>query len=216
MRKLSALLILGYLYKVLKKPYKEHPFYDAGIIDENGNMLIEPNKMSSAQKKVYTVLNKFSFSLKKILDKNPTLKAGIIGALFGSIFMKESASDEIDSPFVLYNGKEAIKIKTNRYNTEAGLVELVTEEGVVVTGKDNTQEIDLLNEEIANSTAYMAIGDTRDLVMNIMVKRKALLRKKKNLPFLIQMADKNAMSHGSIIEFEPVAPKDKLKNKENI
>jgi len=64
---LSDTLIVYMFLKKLTTPFKEWEAYKLGIIDEDGNKLKEPK--TSKEKAAWTILDKFIWNIKKILQK---------------------------------------------------------------------------------------------------------------------------------------------------
>jgi hypothetical protein len=61
------LLITYRIVKLLTMPWEQHEAFKTGIIDRNGNKLKKP--ITTAEKNSYTILHRFVFNLKRILQK---------------------------------------------------------------------------------------------------------------------------------------------------
>ena len=63
-------LIITYrVIKVLVTPFEKMEAYKRGIIDEKGKVLIKFKDVRAGDKKHYTILHRFCFNLKRILQK---------------------------------------------------------------------------------------------------------------------------------------------------
>jgi len=63
-------LITYRIVKLLSIPFKDQDAYKLGIIDEKGNVLKKYRTLkTTAEKKAYTLLHRFVFNLKRILQK---------------------------------------------------------------------------------------------------------------------------------------------------
>jgi hypothetical protein len=105
------LLITYRVIKLLVTPFKKTGAFKAGIIDENGKVLIKFKNVTGTAKKHYTILHRFVFNLKRILKK-----VGL-GSRLGSfavalaLLIKEDRSyaqhkDSIESAIVTYLKEE--------------------------------------------------------------------------------------------------------------
>lgn len=64
------LLITYRIVKLISTPWEQQEAYKFGIIDKNGKVLRKSNKLNTeAEKDSYTVLHRFIFNLKRILQK---------------------------------------------------------------------------------------------------------------------------------------------------
>jgi hypothetical protein len=68
--RLVDLLITYRIVKLLSTDFKDQEAFKFGIIDKNGKVLRKANKLNTeAEKNSYTVLHRFVFNLKRILQK---------------------------------------------------------------------------------------------------------------------------------------------------
>jgi len=64
------LLITYRIVKLISTPWEQQEAFKFGIIDKNGNVLKKSNKLNTeAEKDSYTILHRFIFNLKRILQK---------------------------------------------------------------------------------------------------------------------------------------------------
>ena len=105
-------LIITYrVVKMLVTPFKKFKAFELGIIDEKGKSLIKMKKVQRSDKKHYTMLHRFVFNLKRILQK-----VGLGGGLGSfavalALLIKEDKSmsqhkDLIESAVVKYLKEE--------------------------------------------------------------------------------------------------------------
>ena len=105
-------LIITYrVVKMLVTPFKKFKAFELGIIDEKGKSLIKMKKVQRSDKKHYTMLHRFVFNLKRILQK-----VGLGGGLGSfavalALLIKEDKSmtqhkDLIESAVVTYLKEE--------------------------------------------------------------------------------------------------------------
>lgn len=154
-KRLVALATLTAIYRYLRRPYKDHPFYKVGIIDENGDMLVTKKEMTPEQKKEYGYINLFVYKIKRILDKNKIFRYSLIAAVTSAMFLKENEESQI----YLYNGEYAIPLDPNILKESNTLyVKVATESGEKLVNRNELQKFDLL-EEIANTTANVAMPE---------------------------------------------------------
>ena len=105
-------LIITYrVVKMLVTPFNKFKAYELGIIDEKGKNLIKMKQVKGSDRKHYTMLHRFVFNLKRILQK-----VGL-GSRLGSfavalaLLIKEDKSmaqhkDQIESAVVSYLKEE--------------------------------------------------------------------------------------------------------------
>lgn len=162
-KKLLIGAALLFLYRFITKPWKETPFYAAGIIDENGKMLYtDSSTMTNEQKAVYTKLAVLSYELRKLLNMFPLMRFQLIGVLLKVLFMKESIeSSESNFIMVRYNGilgliKESESIKEHTVYLETGDVLSVglnyKFDDVYIFGEDVTNTTDALEARQADTS----------------------------------------------------------------
>ena len=59
------------MLKMLIQPFNQSDAYRLGVIDSNGNVKVEPSKMTSAQKNAYDLLDRIVFTIKRLLNRLP-------------------------------------------------------------------------------------------------------------------------------------------------
>ena len=108
-------LIITYrVVKMLVTPFNKFKAYDLGIIDEKGKSLKKMKEVKGSDRKHYTMLHRFVFNLKRILQK-----VGL-GSRLGSfavalaLLIKEDKSyaehkDAIESAVITYLKEENLK-----------------------------------------------------------------------------------------------------------
>ena len=95
---MSALVDTYITYRIittLVKPWKEQDAYEFGILDEKGKVLRKAKTLkNSKEKESYTLLIRFIFNLKRIMEKFPGGKSKMgsytVAAL---VFLREEAED---------------------------------------------------------------------------------------------------------------------------
>lgn len=140
--KVIGLAVLGKIYTMLKNNWSDSPLFKAGIIDKDGNQIVDKKDFTSDQSNAWTHINVFGYKLKKILVKNPALKLSLLSAAASAIFLKES---EQAFPFVMYQGEPVFYL---------GNGEIVTEDGPKFVNE--SEILDLFEE---NSVAGVAMYD---------------------------------------------------------
>ena len=86
-------------YKIIStlvKPWKEQDAYKLGIIDDNGKTLRKAKTLKTTEEKnAYTILIRFIFNLKRILEKIPGGKSKFASyAAAAVLLLKEEENDE--------------------------------------------------------------------------------------------------------------------------
>lgn len=93
------LLITYRIVKLISTPWEQQEAFKFGIIDKNGNVLKKSNKLNTeAEKDSYTILHRFVFNLKRILQK-----VGLGSSL---------SSFAVALAFILKEDKELLKHKS--------------------------------------------------------------------------------------------------------
>ena len=84
------LLITYRVIKLLVTPFNKMPAFKKGIIDADGNVLIKFKKVQGNDRKHYTILHRFVFNLKRIINFIPggKSKLGTYAAALG-LLLKE-------------------------------------------------------------------------------------------------------------------------------
>jgi hypothetical protein len=93
------LLITYRIVKLISTPWEQQEAFKFGIIDKNGNVLKKSNKLNTeVEKDSYTILHRFVFNLKRILQK-----VGMGSSL---------SSFAVALAFILKEDKELVKHKS--------------------------------------------------------------------------------------------------------
>ena len=115
-------LITYRVVKMLITPFEKTEAFKRGIIDKKGKVLIKYKKVEGSNKKHYTLLHRFTFNLKRILQK-----VGL-GSKLGSFAVALALLIKEDKSYVKY--KDAIESGVISYLKENNLYdELLKEEG---------------------------------------------------------------------------------------
>ena len=80
----------------LTKPWKEQDAYEFGIIDDKGKVLRKARELkNSKEKDSYSILIRFIFNLKRLMEKVPGGKSKIGSyAIAALVFLKEEEEDD--------------------------------------------------------------------------------------------------------------------------
>ena len=89
--------------KILVTPFEKQDAYKLGIIDKEGNRIVEPGTSNKAtylgtskEKNAYTVLHKLVFNIKKIFNKVPGLRTKL-GTYAAALFLlKDTFKEDVD------------------------------------------------------------------------------------------------------------------------
>ena len=115
-------LITYRVVKMLITPFEKTEAFKRGIIDKKGKVLIKYKKVEGSNKKHYTLLHRFTFNLKRILQK-----VGL-GSKLGSFAVALALLIKEDKSYVKY--KDAIESGVISYLKENNMYdELLKEEG---------------------------------------------------------------------------------------
>ena len=81
----------------LTKPWKEQDAYEFGIIDDKGKVLRKSRELrTSKEKKSYSILTRFIFNLKRLMEKLPGGKTKMGSyAVAALVFLKEEDDEEL-------------------------------------------------------------------------------------------------------------------------
>jgi len=95
-------LIVFRVIKLLITPFNETKAYELGIIDERGNNLRKAKTLSTSEEKdSYTLLHRFVFNIKKLIEKVPGGKSRL-GSYASALFLiKEHLKDKMDDEELL-------------------------------------------------------------------------------------------------------------------
>jgi hypothetical protein len=142
--------VLFGLYKFLKKKWTDTTEYKVGLIDDQGNSIIDPKATKTIdQQDADTRLSKFSVSVKRLLDSTPSLKLKFMKTVLNSIMMREAAQVQI----VRIN--DTIAIGFNELNESTNTQTFYTENGPIEVDSNT-----ILEDEITNVTGDIAINPT--------------------------------------------------------
>ena len=91
--------------KLLTTPFEKTEAYKLGIIDENGNRIMQKGikkpqvpLVTSQEKNAYTILHKLVFNIKKIFAKVPGLRTKV-GTYAAALFLlKDTFKESVDDP----------------------------------------------------------------------------------------------------------------------
>ena len=115
-------LITYRVVKMLITPFEKTEAFKRGIIDKKGKVLIKYKKVEGSDRKHYTLLHRFTFNLKRILQK-----VGL-GSKLGSFAVALALLIKEDKSYVKY--KDAIESGVISYLKENNMYdELLKEEG---------------------------------------------------------------------------------------
>jgi hypothetical protein len=109
---------------MLITPFEKTEAFKRGIIDKKGKVLIKYKKVEGSDRKHYTLLHRFTFNLKRILQK-----VGL-GSKLGSFAVALALLIKEDKSFAMY--KDAIESGVIMYLKEQGEYDkLLKEEGEI-------------------------------------------------------------------------------------
>ena len=141
--------------KLLVTPFDKTPAYKLGIIDKNGQRVMEktvsrgmqPTQLNTDEEKsAYTVLHKLVFNIKKIFGKVPGLRTKL-GTYAAALFLlKDTFKEHVEDPDVFE--KEFMKyLKEEGYEIDNTISEEVIGFGEVLPKGEYTLVNDILNSE---------------------------------------------------------------------
>ena len=141
--------------KLLVTPFDKTPAFKLGIIDKDGNRVMEktvsrgmqPTVLIGDEKKsAYTILHKLVFNIKKIFDKVPGLRTKL-GTYAAALFLlKDTFKESVDDPDMFE--KEFMKyLKEEGYEIDNTISEEVIGFGEVLPKGEYTLVNDILNSE---------------------------------------------------------------------
>ncbi len=141
------------IIKTLVKPWKEQEAFKLGIIDKDGNRILQPNstqpavELATAQlQNAYTVLHKLVFNIKKIFAKVPGLRTKV-GTYAAALFLlKDTFKEHVEDPDVFE--KEFMKyLKENDVEFDDSISEEVIGFGEILPKGEYVLVNDILNKE---------------------------------------------------------------------
>ena len=141
--------------KLLVTPFDKTPAFKLGIIDKDGNRVMEktvsrgmqPTVLIGDEKKsAYTILHKLVFNIKKIFGKVPGLRTKL-GTYAAALFLlKDTFKESVDDPDMFE--KEFMKyLKEEGYEIDNTISEEVIGFGEVLPKGEYTLVNDILNSE---------------------------------------------------------------------
>ena len=147
--------------KLLVTPFDKTPAFKLGIIDKDGNRVMEktvargmqPTQLNTSEEKsAYTILHKLVFNIKKIFAKVPGLRTKV-GTYAAALFLlKDTFKESVDDPDVFE--KEFMKyLKEQGYEIDDSISEEVIGFGEVLPKGEYVLVNDILNKEEEELTA---------------------------------------------------------------
>ena len=139
--------------RLLTTPFEDTQAYKLGIIDANGNRIMqkrikkpEVELVTSEQKNSYTILHKLVFNIKKIFGKVPGLRTKV-GTYAAALFLlKDTFKESVDDPDMFE--KEFVKfLKENDIEFDDKISEEVIGFGEVLPKGEYVLINDILNKE---------------------------------------------------------------------
>ena len=145
--------------RLLTTPFEDTQAYKLGIIDANGNRIMQKRikkpvveLVTSEQKNSYTILHKFVFNIKKIFAKVPGLRTKV-GTYAAALFLlKDTFKESVNDPDMFE--KEFVKyLKENDIEFDNEISEEVIGFGEVLPKGEYVLINDILNKEEEELTA---------------------------------------------------------------
>ena len=139
--------------KLLTTPFEKTEAYKLGIIDENGNRIMQKGikkpqvpLVTSQEKNAYTILHKLVFNIKKIFAKVPGLRTKV-GTYAAALFLlKDTFKESVDDPDMFE--KEFMKyLKENDIEFDDSISEEVIGFGEILPKGEYVLINDILNKE---------------------------------------------------------------------
>ena len=139
--------------KLLTTPFEKTEAFKLGIIDENGNRIMQKGikkpqvpLVTSQEKNAYTILHKLVFNIKKIFAKVPGLRTKV-GTYAAALFLlKDTFKESVDDPDMFE--KEFMKyLKENDIEFDNSISEEVIGFGEILPKGEYVLINDILNKE---------------------------------------------------------------------
>ena len=139
--------------RLLTTPFEDTQAYKLGIIDANGNRIMQKRikkpvveLVTSEQKNSYTILHKLVFNIKKIFAKVPGLRTKV-GTYAAALFLlKDTFKESVDDPDMFE--KEFVKyLKENNIKFDDEISEEVIGFGEILPKGEYVLINDILNKE---------------------------------------------------------------------
>ena len=153
MGRASDLFVTYRFLKLLTTPFEKTEAYKLGIIDENGNRIMQKGikkpqvpLVTSQEKNAYTILHKLVFNIKKIFAKVPGLRTKV-GTYAAALFLlKDTFKESVDDPDMFE--KEFMKyLKENDIEFDNSISEEVIGFGEILPKGEYVLVNDILNKE---------------------------------------------------------------------
>jgi|TARA_R110001583_G_scaffold12215_4_gene54327 hypothetical protein len=145
--------------KLLTTPFEKMPAYKLGVIDKDGNRVLQPKSSkpavelsTSELQSSYTILHKLVFNIKKIFMKIPGLKTKV-GTYAAALFLlKDTFKEEVSDPDMFE--KEFIKyLKENNVDFDDEISEEIIGFGEQLPKGRYRLKQDILNKQEEELTA---------------------------------------------------------------
>ena len=139
--------------KLLTTPFEKTEAYKLGIIDDNGNRIMQKGikkpqvpLVTTQEKNAYTILHKLVFNIKKIFAKVPGLRTKV-GTYAAALFLlKDTFKESVDDPDMFE--KEFMKyLKENDIEFDNSISEEVIGFGEILPKGEYVLVNDILNKE---------------------------------------------------------------------
>ena len=139
--------------KLLTTPFEKTEAYKLGIIDDNGNRIMQKGikkpqvpLVTTQEKNAYTILHKLVFNIKKIFAKVPGLRTKV-GTYAAALFLlKDTFKESVDDPDMFE--KEFVKyLKENDIEFDDSISEEVIGFGEILPKGEYVLVNDILNKE---------------------------------------------------------------------
>ena len=139
--------------KLLTTPFEKTEAYKLGIIDDNGNRIMQKGikkpqvpLVTTQEKNAYTILHKLVFNIKKIFAKVPGLRTKV-GTYAAALFLlKDTFKESVDDPDMFE--KEFVKyLKENDIEFDNEISEEVIGFGEILPKGEYVLVNDILNKE---------------------------------------------------------------------
>ena len=139
--------------RLLTTPFEDTQAYKLGIIDANGNRIMQKRikkpvveLVTSEQKNSYTILHKLVFNIKKIFAKVPGLRTKV-GTYAAALFLlKDTFKESVNDPDMFE--KEFVKyLKENDIEFDNEISEEVIGFGEILPKGEYVLDNDILNKE---------------------------------------------------------------------
>ena len=139
--------------KLLTTPFEKTEAYKLGIIDDNGNRIMQKGikkpqvpLVTTQEKNAYTILHKLVFNIKKIFAKVPGLRTKVGTSAAALFLLKDTFKESVDDPDMFE--KEFMKyLKENDIEFDNEISEEVIGFGEILPKGEYVLVNDILNKE---------------------------------------------------------------------